>query len=373
MMIQMESSWKANLQRYSDCPADWCKCECHSLRKTSPATRVKAAEEKKRVVVSLEKIQKGFRGIRNSLQKVSGSVSEEVKTAVQGCQQRAEYSYQHVITNPTLVSPPGLVPSVRICMLEIRDSSTSKWLSPSRNMYLMLGSRRRKERFISKHETNRNTSCFRDTHMTLASICSGLFMEPDVSVHRWTGRLTCGCWRGDTSSSQTSLTFPEWRRRFRLGTCNMRSSEKPEKLNSSIIFQTDYGMLPSLNHISVTITTQCVTPHIKLNRTETASSFQMSEELLTCQQHFELLVVKLRLPLWHQAALGALSHRINKTHAGQRRLLTAALVAETAAAPPTVVLQKQRHHRHEDGGSERSYLRQFFILLHNRPVVVKWG
>lgn len=22
----------ANLQRYTDCPADWCKCECHSLR-----------------------------------------------------------------------------------------------------------------------------------------------------------------------------------------------------------------------------------------------------------------------------------------------------------------------------------------------------
>lgn len=31
---------------------------------------------------------------------------------------------------------PGLVASVRICMLEIRDSSTSKWLSPSRNRYL---------------------------------------------------------------------------------------------------------------------------------------------------------------------------------------------------------------------------------------------
>lgn len=34
-------------------------------------------------------------------------------------------------------SPPGLVPSVKICMLEIRDNSTSKWLSPSRNRYLM--------------------------------------------------------------------------------------------------------------------------------------------------------------------------------------------------------------------------------------------
>ena len=21
----------ANLQRYTDCPVDWCKCECHSL------------------------------------------------------------------------------------------------------------------------------------------------------------------------------------------------------------------------------------------------------------------------------------------------------------------------------------------------------
>lgn len=37
-------------------------------------------------------------------------------------------------------SPPGLVPSVKICMLEIRDSSTSKWLSPSRNKYLRAGS-----------------------------------------------------------------------------------------------------------------------------------------------------------------------------------------------------------------------------------------
>lgn len=34
------------------------------------------------------------------------------------------------------LSPPGLVPSVRIWTLDIRDSSTSKWLSPSRNRYL---------------------------------------------------------------------------------------------------------------------------------------------------------------------------------------------------------------------------------------------
>lgn len=43
------------------------------------------------------------------------------------------------------VSPPGLVPSVRICMLEIRDNSTSKWLSPSRNRYLMFGLKKNKE------------------------------------------------------------------------------------------------------------------------------------------------------------------------------------------------------------------------------------
>lgn len=55
---------KANLQRYSDCPADWYKCECHSL---SPAEEeeeeepvVKAAEEKRCVNVSLEKRQTGF-------------------------------------------------------------------------------------------------------------------------------------------------------------------------------------------------------------------------------------------------------------------------------------------------------------------------
>ena len=22
---------RSNLQRYTDCPVDWCKCECHSL------------------------------------------------------------------------------------------------------------------------------------------------------------------------------------------------------------------------------------------------------------------------------------------------------------------------------------------------------
>lgn len=61
-------------------------------------------------------------------------------------------------------------------------------------------------------------------------------------------------------------------------------------------------------------------------------------KLLTPQEHFELLVIELHLFLGDQAALGALSHRIDETHAGQHHLLTAALVTETPAAPPTVVL-----------------------------------
>lgn len=60
--------------------------------------------------------------------------------------------------------------------------------------------------------------------------------------------------------------------------------------------------------------------------------------VLTSQKHFELLVVKLHLFLGDQAALGALPHRINKTHALQRHFLTAAFITETPAAPPAVVL-----------------------------------
>lgn len=56
------------------------------------------------------------------------------------------------------------------------------------------------------------------------------------------------------------------------------------------------------------------------------------------KKHFELLVVKLHLFLGDQAALGALPHRINKTHALQRHFLTAAFITETPAAPPAVVL-----------------------------------
>lgn len=62
------------------------------------------------------------------------------------------------------------------------------------------------------------------------------------------------------------------------------------------------------------------------------------ERVLTSQKHFELLVVKLHLFLGDQAALGALPHRINKTHALQRHFLTAAFITETPAAPPAVVL-----------------------------------
>lgn len=62
-------------------------------------------------------------------------------------------------------------------------------------------------------------------------------------------------------------------------------------------------------------------------------------EGLTSQQHFELFVVKLHLFLRHQAALGALTHRVHEAHTRQNDLLTAAFIAETAAATPTVMLQ----------------------------------
>lgn len=49
----------ANLQRDSDCPADWCKCEYHSLspqeEEEEEEQGVKASEEKECVNVSLEK------------------------------------------------------------------------------------------------------------------------------------------------------------------------------------------------------------------------------------------------------------------------------------------------------------------------------
>lgn len=68
--------------------------------------------------------------------------------------------------------------------------------------------------------------------------------------------------------------------------------------------------------------------------------WQSVTNVLTCQKNSELLVVELRLLLGEQAALGAMSHRVDETHAGQHHLLTAALIAETPTAPPAVMLQE---------------------------------
>lgn len=59
---------------------------------------------------------------------------------------------------------------------------------------------------------------------------------------------------------------------------------------------------------------------------------------LTVQEHLELLVVELGLPVGHQGALGALPHGVHEAHAPQRHLLAAALVAEALPAPAAVVL-----------------------------------
>lgn len=61
---------------------------------------------------------------------------------------------------------------------------------------------------------------------------------------------------------------------------------------------------------------------------------------LTAQEHLELLVEELGLPVRHQGALRALPHRVHEAHAPQRHLLAAALVAEALPTPATVVLER---------------------------------
>lgn len=63
-----------------------------------------------------------------------------------------------------------------------------------------------------------------------------------------------------------------------------------------------------------------------------------AREALTAQEHFELLVVELGLPVGHQGALGTLPHGVHEAHAPQRHLLAAAPVAEALPAPAAVVL-----------------------------------
>lgn len=50
------SGTAADLQRDSDCPADWCKCECHSLSpgEEEEPRHEEAAEEEEFVSVRLE-------------------------------------------------------------------------------------------------------------------------------------------------------------------------------------------------------------------------------------------------------------------------------------------------------------------------------
>lgn len=50
--------------------------------------------------------------------------------------------------------------------------------------------------------------------------------------------VTCGCWRGDTPSSLSSPTSPEWRRRFRL--------EEQERVNSHMVEHTDISLTSSV-------------------------------------------------------------------------------------------------------------------------------
>lgn len=60
--------------------------------------------------------------------------------------------------------------------------------------------------------------------------------------------------------------------------------------------------------------------------------------LLTTQEHPELLVVELGLPVGHQGTRAALPHRVHEAHAWQGHLLAAALVTEAFPAPAAVVL-----------------------------------
>lgn len=197
-------------------------------------------------------------------------------------------------------------------------------------------------------------------------------------------KLTCGCWRGDTSWFQTSLTIPKWRRRCRLETKkhvrNLRRSLevltsasqlhplpaaqiKPSNLfiiNKSSSSSSPCSSGPLMDFLLFIATHwpwiiraddfypasclggRCVTWRVSGHKNVKKLLMELQFlKGLTCQKHFELLVVELHLFLGDQAALGALPHRIDETHAGQRHLLTAALITETPAAPPTVVLQEE--------------------------------
>lgn len=47
--VYVEQS-KANLQIYSDCPADWCKCECHPLSPEEEEAPSQSKQQRKRCV-----------------------------------------------------------------------------------------------------------------------------------------------------------------------------------------------------------------------------------------------------------------------------------------------------------------------------------
>lgn len=65
MVVMRRSDSGANLQRHRDCPADWCTCECHSLKTEEEEGRKKrssrqAAHKKQVVSVRIQKRSQGF-------------------------------------------------------------------------------------------------------------------------------------------------------------------------------------------------------------------------------------------------------------------------------------------------------------------------
>lgn len=64
------------------------------------------------------------------------------------CQENSKKKNVVLLWNvcPHRASPPGVEPSVNTCILEMRDSSTSKWLSPSRKRYLRAKKQIKRER-----------------------------------------------------------------------------------------------------------------------------------------------------------------------------------------------------------------------------------
>lgn len=123
---------KADLQVGSDCPADWCKCECHCLspeeeeeppesQQQQERRRVSTGGHNPRLMWDLETPSNRKQLLRFSIQRTQ----ERIKHV---CRQLKYFNTD---------SPPGLAASVKICMLEIRLTGTSKGVSPSSSRKLM--------------------------------------------------------------------------------------------------------------------------------------------------------------------------------------------------------------------------------------------